>query len=264
METSEIQRNFRHKVCEEIEIETEDIDKFRIFSPFTFRDGDHFSIVLRKENDSWLLSDEGSTYMHLSILGVPEKSLQFGTRKEIVLSTLEDFGVEDRQGELIIRIKDEEYGDALYRFAQALLKISDLTYLSKKLQKNRFLKDFKDLIIEAVPKERCEFDWYDKERDPKGKYVVDCRVNNIERPLTIFALQTDSKIRDATITIYQFQTWNIPFFPIGIFKDMEESGKKATAKFADVCEKLYSNIEEEENRGRIIEYIREMANAETN
>ncbi len=41
-------------------------DRFRVFTSFMFDDGDHISIVLKKEQDGWVLSDEGHTYMHLT------------------------------------------------------------------------------------------------------------------------------------------------------------------------------------------------------
>ena len=130
MITETITREFKTKVCEEIRLLEEGKNRFRVFTPFRFDDGDHLSIVFKKEQNQWLLSDEGHTYLHLSY-SINLKDLDNGTRCEILESILEEFQLEDRYGELIVRINEDEYGEALYRFAQGLIKISDLTYLSE-------------------------------------------------------------------------------------------------------------------------------------
>ena len=80
-----------------------------------FEDGDHLAIVLKREQDHWLLSDEGHTYMHLTY-DLDEKDLRTGTRQRIITNALSAFSVTDRSGELMAPIKGEQYGDALYSF----------------------------------------------------------------------------------------------------------------------------------------------------
>ena len=76
-----------------------------------------------------MLSDEAHTHMHLTY-DLDEKDLQRGTRQKIIANALSTFQVEDKEGELVLDIPEERYGDALYSFVQALLKITDVTYLS--------------------------------------------------------------------------------------------------------------------------------------
>jgi len=61
-----IERDFHKKVCSKLGLISEGINRFRIFTPFQFDDGDHLAIVLKRENGNWILSDEGHTYMHLT------------------------------------------------------------------------------------------------------------------------------------------------------------------------------------------------------
>ena len=42
------------------------MDRYQVFTPFLFDDGDHLVIVLKRNNSHWVLSDEGHTYMHLT------------------------------------------------------------------------------------------------------------------------------------------------------------------------------------------------------
>ena len=50
MNNSVLLAEFRQKVCDEIEIETEGVDRHIIYTPFMFDDGDHFVVLLRKED----------------------------------------------------------------------------------------------------------------------------------------------------------------------------------------------------------------------
>ena len=125
MNAEMIERDFREKVCEKLKISTEGVERFRVFTPFMFEDGDHLSIVLKKENGTWILSDEGHTYMHLTY-DLDEKDLQRGTRQKIIANALSVFNVQEREGELIVPIEDDSCGDAFFRFVQALLKIGNL------------------------------------------------------------------------------------------------------------------------------------------
>ncbi len=254
MNTEMIERDFREKVCEKLRISTEGMDRFRVFTPFMFEDGDHLSIVLKKENGTWLLSDEGHTYMHLTY-DLDEKDLQRGTRQKIITSALSVFSVEDREGELIISIRDDRYGDALYSFIQALLRITDVTYLSRERVRSTFMEDFRAFMEETVPENRREFDWHDPLHDPDSKYLIDCRINSMPKPLFVQALPNDDKTRDATITLLQFERWGLTFRSLAIFEDQEEINRKVLARFSDVSEKQFSSLAA--NRERIKRYLEE-------
>jgi hypothetical protein len=247
-----IERNFREKVCEKIDLVPEGIDRYRIFTPFLFEDGDHLAITLKKEMSRWILTDEGHTFMHLTY-DIDERDLQRGTRQKVISNALSMFQVEDRDGELVIQIKDDRYGDTLYSFVQALLKITDVSYLTRERVRSTFLEDFRSLISETVPENRRIFDWHDPDRDPQGIYTVDCRVNNIPRPLYVHALPNDDRTRDATITLLQFEKWGTRFRSLAIFEEQEAINRKVLARFTDVCEKQFSSLTA--NKDRITNYL---------
>ena len=200
MTVDSLEREFQKKVCSEIRLESEGIDRYRVRTPFRFDDGDHLVAVLKKQGNRWLLTDEGHTYMHLTY-EMDERDLLRGNRQKIIATALSSFGIEDCNGELMIPIEGKNYGDALYSFIQGLLKITDVTYLSQERVRSTFMEDFKRLLSESVPEDRRVFHWHDPVRDPSAMYTVDCYINRSDKPILVHALQNDTKTRDATISL---------------------------------------------------------------
>ena len=119
-----MERQLQQKVAAGVRLVSEGTDRYRVLTLFQLDDGDHLSIVLRREGDEWSFSDEAHTYMHMSYdveLSEPHK----GARQKMISSALVTFGVDDRDGELVIGVSNNDYGTSLFSFVQALLKISD-------------------------------------------------------------------------------------------------------------------------------------------
>ena len=130
MSIESVENDFHRKISPKIRLSSEGIDRFRVFTPFSFEDGDHPAIVLKKERTRWMLSDEGHTHMHLAC-DIEEKAPHREARQTIISNTLATFGIEDREGELVIEVSEERYADALHSFVQGILEIADVSSPSR-------------------------------------------------------------------------------------------------------------------------------------
>jgi len=253
MDIKSIEKHFIQSVSEKIKIVPDGIDRFRVFTPFAFDDGDHVSIVLKKECAEWILSDEGHTYMHLTY-DIQESKLKEGQCNQIISNALHAFNVKNMHGELVLVVKDNRFGDALYSFGQAIIRMSDVLCLKTNRIQSTFIIDFRSLIGQVIPENRREFDWYDKESDPNKNYTVDCRINRLDKPIFVYALHNKDRIQDATIKIQQLRQRDIPFTPVGIFEDKEKYHTKSCSRFDDLSIDQFSNMEL--NKHEIIDYLR--------
>jgi hypothetical protein len=214
MNATELQKEFKRKICEEIEVEPEGLDRFVVYTPFMFDDGDHFAIILKNVNRRWVLTDEGHTFMHMSY---DEVDVSRGTRKSIIDQTLLNFHTVNDAGELRLEVPGEAFGDALFSFIQALVKISDTAYWTRERVSSTFFEDFRQLVESSIPSDRRAFNYIERAKDPQENYPVDCRVNSSRRPLFIFGVNSNDRCRDATITIHQFEKWCFEFRSMAVF-----------------------------------------------
>lgn len=138
-----IERDFRDAVSSRIELIADGAQRYRVLNPFLFDDGDHFSIVLRREGAKWVLSDEGNTWMRLTE-DISEKDLLRGTRREVISDALSLFEIEDRGGEFVVSVAGERYGDALLSFVQGISRVASVALLSRERVSEIFREDRSD------------------------------------------------------------------------------------------------------------------------
>ena len=252
MDIRDIEQDFQKKVCDEIRLLPEGLSRYIVTHPFTFDDGDHYIVVLKSVGGEWQLTDEGHTIMHLSY---EDMYLSRGGYREIINNTVSAFELVNREGELTLPIPEARFGDALFSFIQALVKISDVKYLERERVRSLFMEEFKGFLTELIPEACRKFDYYHPQRDPRRVYPIDCRAETRNRPLFIFGITSDSKCQAATNIIYWWERQGEHFDIMAIHENSEEINNRILARFMDVCGKQFSNLPT--NRDRIKAFVEE-------
>jgi hypothetical protein len=131
--------------------------------------------------------------------------------------------------------------------------------------RSTFAEDFKRLVDRIIPAARRSYKWHEPIKDPQGNYEVDYRVNGTETPLFIFALDTDNKVRDATISLGAFERWGLTFKSLGVFEEQESVNRKVLARYLDMGGHAFSSLPATEERfGKTFpDYLKDIATAKS-
>jgi hypothetical protein len=190
--------------------------------------------------------------MHLSYR-MDERDWQQGTRKAIIDAALSMYDVRNEGGQLVRRIEDRAFGEALFDYVQAISRIADVRLLSRERVRSTFRDDVHAIIGSLVPRERRAFDWSHPRRDPDGTYPVDVYVNGMEHPLFIYALSTTAQVRKATISLLKFGEWEVAHRGVGIFEDAQKVGRREARQFRDAADTVFSDFQAD--RGRLVDFL---------
>lgn len=251
LDTQALQERLSSAVAGDVEVRPFSAGVARVEAPFAFADGDHLVIRLREANGHYEWSDFGHTLMHLSY-EMDVDTIDSGKRAELFEHALSRSGVEEREGELVLSSHEEELGVSLLRFAQALIHVSDLDYLTQERVRSTFVEDVKRLMRERFA-ERAHLDYIDPEQDKQGQYPIDCLLNQARQPVAVFAVGNDDHCRDATITLQEFRAWERPLFSTAIFADQEQINRRVLARFSNAVDKQFSSFVGQEDE--IVEYL---------
>ena len=252
--TTDIIRSFREKVSAEVELESEGLDRFIVYTPFMFDDGDHFVVILKRIGDHWLLTDEGHTFMHMEYSGV---DFSAGTRLKLIEGALAAQNVEARDGSLILQVPNCDFGDALFSFLQCLSQISNVTKITREVAKSTFIQDLAQIIKKVVPEHQIIEHWY-ADFDKDKKYEVDFCIFPNGKPWFFFGINNDSKCNEATISCYYFEKKylekKLRFESVAVFENQASIGRNPVARLSDVVGKQFSSLSD---TSRINDYLRQ-------
>lgn len=277
MPLAEITRDLQSQISQSCYVETDDLGQHYIATPFVFGDGDQPVVALAPNGGSWMLSDQGTTLFRLGFqLNDAEHSAPENQRR--LDSALAMAGISRNDGELTKPLSPGQYADAVFDFVHALLKIDELgdfpavapqpairhpgaasapRAASQSVSRPPFADEVAQLVSEVVPSDRFQVRWNDTKWDHQKEYTVDCYVNGMPTPLFLYALANDGNARDATITIYRFQSQAVTGRHIGIYRNTNRVRKDVRSKLNAVCETTFGNLERE--RQGIKEFLQKTA-----
>lgn len=126
MTTISIEHGFQQSISTEIFLEPDGFERYQVATPFMFDDGDHFVIVLKCVDGSWVFSDEGHTMMRVSFdldIDMDEYEPGKDRRMDAIAAVQRRAQIEVGHGELRIAVRDSRYGEALCDLAQTIAQV---------------------------------------------------------------------------------------------------------------------------------------------
>lgn len=109
-----------------------------ITTPYLDRHNDYLQIYVRRQNGSYILTDEGYILDDLEQSGC---KLDSPKRTALLNMTLNGFGIKLTQGALEVRASPEDFALRKHNLIQAMLAVNDLFYLALPMVSSLFYED---------------------------------------------------------------------------------------------------------------------------
>lgn len=109
-----------------------------ITTPYLDRHNDYLQIYVKRDNNGFFLTDDGYTIGDLRQSGC---ELESKKRKDLLVLTLNGFGIKLENEALIIHASPENFALRKHNLVQAMLAVNDLFYLSVPMVASLFLED---------------------------------------------------------------------------------------------------------------------------
>ena len=113
-------------------------DWVEITTPYLDRHNDHLQIYVRRQNGSYLLTDDGYVLTDLEESGC---KLDSAKRQALLKMTLSGFGVHLDEGRLEVHATPESFAMRKHNLVQAMLAVNDLFYLATPMVTSLFHED---------------------------------------------------------------------------------------------------------------------------
>lgn len=249
MKPIDIARSFKRKVGQEVSLEAEGINRYIVYTPFHFEDGDHFVVILRQTESGWTLTDEGHTFMHLSYSGI---DLSAGMRAQMIDQALSVHRVSNDRGELVLAVPGKDFGDALFSFVQALGRIAHTALWTRDIVKSTFVQDLAATIESSLPVGAATPDFFDENIDPRHEFPINYKISAPDRPFFVFGIANDLQCKDAALTCYHYEHYKYNFGSMAIYEDQASIGRRSVAQLSNVVGKQFSSLSE---RDRIRNFL---------
>lgn len=109
-----------------------------ITTPYLDRHNDYIQIYARKDNNGFLLTDDGYTISDLEQSGC---KLQSPKRQALLKMTLNGFGIRSREGALEVNASPDNFALRKHNLVQAMLAVNDMFYLAVPMVASLFYED---------------------------------------------------------------------------------------------------------------------------
>ena len=227
-------------------------------TPFTFPDGDGYSLYLSETTTGGLrISDGGSTLMHLSYENDLTGYLTGG--RSLLLERVvaeEDVSYEAETGQLFVETPAKDLARAAFRLGQAMTRVHDLQFLSRARVSSTFYEDLGEHLFSIVPSEKVRSDFVVPELPGADNYPVDYRFDGKSGdPVFLFGVLNREKARLVTICLQHYIQNEIQFDSLLVFQDQQSIPRNDLARLSNVGGEMISSLNAEDDFRRKVTRI---------
>jgi len=254
MTPEELQRRLSEALAAEVVLHRAGDHEIRIEVPFYFADGDGLVVYLRDAGgEDAELTDHAHTLMHVGYHTDVDR-FYAGTRAQVFERIRTRHGIDDRDGELVLRHRADETPQALFSFVQALIEICDIRHLDKEIVRSTFADDLKDLLVRTFAE--IVVGYVDPKNDTRSKFPIPYVLNSTPRPIAIYDIATDDAAAAAFAIAAQHARWDAAqFHLVAIERDQSELSRQRVAWISDLFDKQFASLVG--NEDAIVSYLRE-------
>jgi len=239
-------------MCAEVRLIDRKNGRLLVTTPFLFPDGDPYLVYLQERPGGVLrLTDAGHTLMHLSYENDIDKFRE-GSRGRLFDQILSEQDVIEKEGEFFIDSSPDGLSNALFRLAQTLTKICDLTFLNRARVESTFYEDLTEVLSRIVPTEKISQDYIFAEMANAEDYPIDYRIEGKDDPLFVFGIPNRDKARLATIVLERLLRANAQFESVLIFADQGSIPRKDLARLSNAGGEMVASLDAQEDLRRKI------------
>ena len=243
MNTQEIQKAVCSSLCAEVRVTEREDGLLFVSTPFSFPDGDAYSIYLKKlQTGGFRITDMGGTLMHLSYENEIEKFRE-GTRGKIFSQILSEMELSEDDGEFYTETPATALGMNVFRFGQSLTKIHDLTFLNRLRAESTFYEDLREKLHSCVDVERIQEDYIVPNVANAVDYPVDYFIQTQEQPLYLFGVPNRDKARLATIILQHLIASKVDFNSMIIFQNMSDIPSRDLSRLTNAANDMIASVD---------------------
>lgn len=196
----------KKSICEDIRV-VEDAagEKFSVYTPFMFDDGDHCSLRVESYEGRLRISDGGDTVFRSAYDGADITGKGYDDRFH---NLLDFYSVNYNEGVLFTDADSVNgLGDKVFEVLQTIFEVMSLAKLPKKKPKSadNFDEAFNDKLTSVISDSELRSDWSDPDLDPHRLYRADYSVVAGSLNWLLFGVPTAYRSLHAALTSQHYK-----------------------------------------------------------
>lgn len=243
MNVEAIEQVICSSLCADVKITSQGEGLLHVSTPFTFPDGDSYSIYLQPlDAGGFRVTDLGGTLMHLSYENEISKFRE-GTRGRVFAQILAELDLADDNGEFFIDTSADRLGASIFKFGQALTRIHDLTFLNRVRVESTFYEDLRQKLAERIDSTRIVEGYTVPGLANADDYPIDFCITGARQPLYLFGVPTADKARLATIILQHLNLSNLEFHSMIVFQNSTDIPVKDLSRLMNAANDMISSLD---------------------